>query len=159
MKQNGQQELFPGMVPTKKDIEALRLLEDFGSLGESIGSGIARTAFPLSDTLIVKVQRKRSDWSNQTGSEIERWRNASSEDRQWLCPILAWGETADGLPWIIMPRCEVRAWGGNGDDRERWTAAIHELEEHLDDEDWLGDVHTYNVGLLDGRPVLIDYGM
>jgi hypothetical protein len=109
---------------------------------ELLGAGADRFAVALCSDHVLKVDPY---WRTATENEVEIWKGASEKTRALLCPVLASGE--EGLyGWLVMPRCQAM---GEVDEKTRV-----EIAEVLG----LGDVSDYNLGLLDGKVVILDYG-
>lgn len=109
------------------------------------GYGTQRAVFELSPDEVLKVEyRADDDDENLHENEVETlaWEGASDEQAQYLCPVLAAG---DG--WIVMRRAEDFDPGSPHDERE-W-----EPLERIST-----DACELNVGRVDGRLVLVDYG-
>jgi ribosomal protein S18 acetylase RimI-like enzyme len=112
----------------------------------SIGYGTQREVFELSPDEVLKVEYRPDDSDeNLHENEVETlaWERASDEQARYLCPVLAAG---DG--WIVMRRAEDFDPGSPHDERE-W-----EPLERISPT----DACELNVGRIDGRLVLVDYG-
>ena len=103
-----------------------------------LGAGVNRTVFALGDDLVVKVDQR----GKANHKELNVWQSATPEIKKWLCPIVDW---AEDLSWIIMRR--VNGVGG-------WSV-VEKIPNTIRRS--IGDVHPANVGLLNGRAVIIDY--
>lgn len=108
-------------------------------LGEHLGSGVDRHTYVLAinDAFVVKVQHGEGDFQNI--AEWELWRTASDGLKKYLAPCL---QISRGGRALVQRRCE--------------PCPTHMLPTSLPKV--LGDLHADNIGLLEGRPVVMDYG-
>lgn len=141
---------------TKPIVEAYKQQQRYMGEGEALvsgvsvlsGRGIDKIVFSLPCGYhVLKVDRGVHNQGNQVAQEIENWEFADDSARQYLCPIDAYGDD-----WIIARRADTRQ---SGDDKDE---LIGELESVLSAQGFR-DIHHGNVGELNGRPVLIDYGI
>lgn len=146
--------------------ERLRPDEDILTIQQSeeeynldiIGSGKTRVAINLPESwstgttdCIAKIQ-----WDptrHQTAREIDIWENASGRTAALLAPILDRGEMKQ---WLIMPRAE-RYTQLTVREAKRIAKT---LRTKLQDQGYrASDIREANIGRIDGRDVVIDYGV
>ena len=110
---------------------------------EMLGAGQDRFAVALCEEHVLKVDPY---WMNSTTNEVRVWREASEKLKERLCPVLANG--AEGYyGWLVMPRCS-----------EIGAVLDAKMQKAVNEVLGLGDVHEYNLGRLNGRVVILDYG-
>lgn len=131
---------------------------DVPSPYQFLGVGAFRIAIKLCDRHVLKIDPRDHI---TTKNEIEVWNGPGQKDPmlgKLLCPILASGK-ANGCLWLLEPFCEPAPIGYLGEYLQEqgglsnlWGLP-HGRIEGLDD---LYD--PSNVGLLDERLVILDYG-
>lgn len=99
--------------------------------------------YHCNEGFVVKVARNGIGRSvNQ--SEVEAYQEIKSP---YLCPIIAF---SPDFRWITMKRVNIPGIR----TRMRYARQIkHALKEYR-----ISDIHFYNVGDIDGTPVIFDYG-
>jgi len=110
-----------------------------GLLGAELGAGAHRTVFEAGwcDDLVIKIE---TGAVGANGREWEVWKDLKdTPDEKWLCPcvMLSPGTTA-----LVMRRAKPIPDLSVLPTRLPW---------------WVTDVKPENWGMLDGRPVLVDY--
>ena len=105
--------------------------------------GDHRVVVAICNEHVMKIEVGVSDFE-QTIEEVRIWRGADETTRQYLAPVLASGKV-DDVPWLVMPYCAV----------EEGEEEVEELSRRVLG---LDDVEVGNVGWLDGRLVVLDYG-
>ena len=108
-----------------------------------VGVGGDRAVYALSDVEVVKVRLWPGLVDGQHLREAEVWAAASAEEATWLCPVRAVG---DG--WSVMAR--ARPFEGTAGPDGRRVGDFRRFTF---------DTGARNLGVLDGRTVLVDYGM
>ena len=142
-----------------------------------ISSGISRTVYRITDDLIVKIGSGYE--GSQSKTEIQLWTNASPELQKILCPILAYHIGEESIV-TLMPYATPFNQVLNSVHWVEENKGIkwHEINEHMlsiyvDDEhqslqhllyekgvsDCRLPGNERNWGLLNGRLVLLDYGL
>jgi hypothetical protein len=110
-----------------------------------VGMGGHRVVFAIDDRRVLKVATDlgmlEPDERGQNTVEADRWRGASDSERTLMAPVLA---RADDDSWLVMAR--TRPVTALTNDQRRRFMTITD------------DVVLDNVGELDGRLVLHDYG-
>ena len=110
------------------------------------GTGLYRTVYALDANHVLKLATNAFDLSIQSNKrEVTQWYEAvvtGDELAAWLCPIVAW---AEDYTWLIMRRA-------TGITEHN----CYELPEPVRNR--LLDLHSGNIGVLDGHVVVIDYG-
>lgn len=149
---------FQGLSQPHFDEEYLTINEAKEEYGlEVISSGQARVVIELPEEwgtghtdCIAKIQ-----WDphyQQTHAEIEMWQNVNGRQAALLAPLLDWSVTYE---WLIMPRATMY------DDLTAKEAGniVRTLRRKLRDVGLSGtDIRRANVGRIEGRDVVIDYG-
>lgn len=114
---------------------------DFHSMwcGELIGEGVARKvyAFALDPLYVVKIETANRDWQNI--HEWDLWNAAGRKTAKWLAPCHS---ISDGGTVLLQRRAEPIP-------ADRLPKLV---------PSFLADLAQRNWGLVDGRPVAIDYG-
>lgn len=113
--------------------------------GQPHAGGISRTVYIHRD-FVVKVDEH--GWCNQR--EVALWKAWKGTDlERYLAPVLEW--EPKGAQWLVMQKVEQYRPEGN------WAEDYEDLENQARD---LGieDCHDGNVGYLNGRLVVCDYG-
>jgi len=89
---------------------------------------------------------------HQTAQEIDIWENANGRAAALLAPVV---DRSEMKQWLLMPRAE-RYTGLSVKEAGRIS---RQLREGLQDEGYqASDIRRANVGRIDGRDVVIDYG-
>lgn len=152
-------------VLTDDDVQALA--------GESprisTKDNVYRDVFDLG-THVLKIDRPSDLRKGNCAAEVQIWeRFGSLPSGKFLAPITAHGKLPDGRTWLVMVKAELEdvvpsdfLWLrlGDGYGYEKPSKAfIATWQPVLDFAQRVGiaDVHYNNVGLIDGRPVIIDY--
>lgn len=123
-------------------------IEGFPECLPMIGRGASKKVFDLGDGTVLKVhapmhERRFEELGNQVERECINWRNAAPPLSRYLAPILT---HADDYTWAIQAKA---------DQSIRPTVrTVNEIERATGDE----DVKTHNIGKINGRWVLLDYG-
>jgi len=121
--------------------------EDLTKMGYEVVSGDTdgTRAVYSNGERVVKFE-PMGTWRNE--NEATNWRSALPEDAKHLfAPVLA---VAERFEWIVMEYADVDAVTP-ADHRDLLRELI--VEQNLD----MTDPHPDNVGMLDGRAVMIDY--
>lgn len=108
-------------------------------IGEYIGSGVDRHVFHhrANSDYVVKVSHGEYDFQNI--AEWLMWNEAPDHLSEWLAPCVS---ISRGGLVLIQMKCE--------------PCPKHLLPAKLPRV--LGDIHMKNVGIFEGRPVVMDYG-
>jgi len=120
---------------------------ELNDLGYNLISGDtdATRAVYRSEDLVVKFE-PMGTWRNE--NEIENWTTAlPGEAKHLFAPVV---DHSPDATWLVMKYADVKAVT---DDQHRELLQELIVENNLD----MTDPHPDNVGLLDGRAVLIDY--
>lgn len=107
-----------------------------------LGGGVARQGFDFGP-FCLKVARRGTRQHNL--NERAFWDSAPAHIREWLCPVVACAE--DGS-WLLVRKAE-RVGNLTWDER---SAVVDALDAYV----W--DLHSGNMGMVDGHPVATDYG-
>ena len=109
-----------------------------------IGSGSTRVVFTVDENHVIKFCSPKAN-----KNEVELYNNASEYIKDLLCPVV---EYADDYSWLVMKKAEVPK------NTSRRLAIRDEVEEMLSKakKHWL-DSHSYNSGIYNDKPVVIDY--
>jgi len=130
--------------------------EEYGL--DVIGTGKTRVVINLppawhtgTTDCIAKIQ-----WDptrHQTAREIDIWENANGRTAALLAPIL---DRSELKQWLIMPEAEMYT-----DLTVRESGRIADkLRDKLQDQGYqASDIRRANIGRIDGRDVIIDYGV
>jgi hypothetical protein len=81
------------------------------------------------------------------------WMQIEPEDQQYFVPCIAQGETEDGTRWSVQPFVNFNTRESAKNDNAR--AIVYELIDKYN----LSDMHSDNWGVIDGKPIIFDYGM
>jgi len=128
-----------GAIKTKEDWK--RYIKD--NHLPHLGAGIARTTYALDDKRVIKIC---IDGTWQSEKEVERWTNATEEQRQFLAPILEYGKG-----WTIMMRATMTL--------DQFGGQANIISTDLSRATKVPDLHGGNIGYFpDGRFRIIDYG-
>ncbi len=118
-----------------------------------IGRGNFREAYAFrqkGQDCVVKVSNSMQHRKHNQIEE-ETWKGAPSKFRPLLTPVT---DADPAGQWLVMPRAKVNEL----DMMERSAIGVG-IEAAMGMEGWeCPDLHTGNVGKLDGKPVAIDYG-
>ena len=88
----------------------------------------------------------------QTANEIDVWENASGRVAALLAPILDFSELKQ---WLIMPKAERYT----GLTIKETSKIVKKLRQWLTESGYKStDIRRANVGRIEGRDVVIDYG-
>ena len=107
-----------------------------------IGIGGERMVFALCDEHVLKIDYGDLDANAREG---QVWDEADAELRQFLAPVFDYGGS-ETMSWLVAGRCDEYAG-----ERPSWMRSGTETA--------LGDTYGGNVGIYDGRLVLLDYPM
>lgn len=115
--------------------------------GKRLGTGVHRTGYRVADSFVIKLANGING-REANRNEAEGWnivRTTRPDDADLFAPVIA----ADpGGEWVVMPLCQEQGRWHGGSDR-----ILALLNEGI-----VCDLHPGNVMLLDGRPVITDYG-
>lgn len=112
------------------------------------GEGTGRVVYKLPgkfgpQNVVVKVSKNMVGvHANQT--EVHTFERADSEVREFLAPVAGSGE------WVVMPECNP------GDEEAVDDIKFYFLNEGVYCAD--SEIRVENMGWLNGRPVMVDYG-
>lgn len=127
----------------------------FDTMGwDTLGSGRGRIVIDLDiagyPNLVVKLATPDAqyDGRRQNRQEIDIWRSASAEEREFLVPVLESGP--DGY-WLIMKQGDNKS----GSPPYDWKS---EAEYVLSDIIWEEDIREENIVKLNGEYRICDYG-
>lgn len=109
-------------------------------MGEPIMFGFTRKVY-ISQDYVIKIARNRFGMK----ANIKELMRFSKYGSTYLCPI-----TDHGFSWIRMPRVSIPPVR----ERMRYARTLRKALKHTG----ISDIHFYNIGELNGRPVLYDYG-
>ena len=107
-----------------------------------LGRGVSREVFPFGPEYVIKIAHDPTEGHN--AAEAEAWATAPAEMRKYLAPVLA--HDPKGV-WLLM-RAATRVGEATFRDCDRLQTALNGK---------IGDLHSANLGWLDGRWVAIDY--
>jgi hypothetical protein len=111
-----------------------------------LGEGISRSVFDLNDGNVVKIEHNAGAFANR--QEIDLWeRVRGTEYEQYFAPIVA-ADFQSGR-WIVMKKADMHDTYESNDFINDVHPAISQFG--------LYDIHTGNVGSINGSPVIIDY--
>lgn len=113
-----------------------------------LGKGVARAAYDLGNGYVAKIEY---DWrGKQSKAEWVAWKSFSDEAKEYLCPIIAHDEIQH--KWTIMPVVDmVGELDYHSDEFQKLVVAARKYG--------IGDLHEGNAGLLNGKPVILDYAI
>lgn len=119
---------------------------------DHLGSGVGRDIYAVGDELVtgddecvLKVSANLVGCHEST-REIRSYERVSAAAREYLAPILD-----HDVGWLLMPRA---AEGVDAHEIQQLLADFHDTGWACEDSN-----ESSNVGKLEGRPVIIDYGM
>ena len=142
----------------KSDVELGNALEAIGLT--YIGSGIARWVYGNSD-YVVKINKYNT---YQTQCEVNAYDSIPEKAKYLYNPPIAFDPE---YKWAIYRRAKVATNENNTDDLtyDQATKIAQQIMDKLKElnlyhtVDGTNDVHEGNVGLIEGKPVIIDYGI
>jgi len=113
-------------------------------LGERLGEGVSRAVYRHAcwpDQYVVKVSKLQQDWGHdfQNIAEWELWHAAGESLRLWLAPCVHLSRLGTAMVQVYCEPCP--------------THLIPKKAPAI-----LEDMHGGNWGVLNGRPVALDYG-
>lgn len=142
----------------REDEEYLTIQDSEEEYGlDIIGSGKTRVVINMPERwttgetdCIAKIQ-----WDptyHQTDKEIWVWENANGKQAALLAPLLDWSEMSN---WLMMPKAERYT----GISQKEIGRMVRGLRNRLGEVGFRAqDIRRANVGRVDGRDVVIDYG-
>jgi hypothetical protein len=142
-----------GAAPLGLDVNVLaQLAEAAAALATQhepkLGQGIARKVVALGPNLVCKIGMPHGmmgDGRKHNLAEARDYAAAPAHVKPWLCPVVAC--SPEGT-WLIARRASDVGMVSDA-DRKRLRSALAGVVD---------DLHGANIGLLDGKPVAIDYG-
>ena len=119
---------------------------------EKIGSGVGRDVFTVpseyvtTDRACVAKLPRNLEGCTENQREVMSWERVSGDARRYLAPILD-----SDVAWLLMPHAQ----------EEISAHQIEELQATFTDTGWACEDsnEAHNLAVLDGTPVIIDYGM
>lgn len=139
----------------KEELSISKVPQEYG--GELLGSGISRMAYDPpedwttgSSDCILKIQW--DSFGNQNANEIALWQNANGRQAAILNPVLEYGGMRG---WLLVPKAESYTNVPIADLKEM----VKTLRRTARDVGFVtDDVRMANVGRVEGRDVITDYG-
>lgn len=121
---------------------------------EHLGTGVGREIFVLDadlttgDRECVLKMAYNLEGCYECQREIRSWDRVSDEARRYLAPLLD-----SDIGWVVMPRAEL--------EHDLTPREIETLLGEFHETGWACEDtnEAVNLGKIDGRPVIIDYGM
>lgn len=109
-------------------------------LWQRLGNGVSRHVYDLGDGAVIKIPFRNDEWINLREAQV--WSDADTALRPHLAPVLAVSPTGS---WLVMRKAsDVGSW--------QRADRLHDAVGGR-----IGDLHGNNVGVVDGRDVIIDY--
>lgn len=119
---------------------------------EHVASGVGRDVFDVGPEFrtadgdyVLKVARNLVG-SHENRREIQTWERIPEAARPFLAPV-----REHGVGWLVMPKADV---GPSTHQIQRLLSGLGEAGWGCDDAN-----EAHNIGVVDGHPVVIDYGM
>lgn len=121
--------------------------DDLANLGKRIGSGVYRTAYRISDDLVVKIAHDMDDDDHLCSkNEVDLYKVLPKADKPYFARPFIW---ANDYSWVVYEYIPDVDTGLSNLD-----AVLDMKRKHH-----VSDVHDENVGMRpDGTPCIIDYG-
>lgn len=126
---------------------------------EYISEGLDRIGYAQGD-LVVKIC-KHCDSYKQTRKEIESYQEIPDKAKKYFNKPLA---HAQDFSWIIFKRAKVEYSGLTHEESEDLANNLRKKLKrlklyHSGPNDITSDIHSDNVGLINDKPIIIDYGI
>jgi hypothetical protein len=142
----------------KKDKEYEQTIEELG-FTEYCGSGVSRRVYAHNKCdIVIKIephgQQWGSRWLQQNVNEVHNWKTMPKELKKYFAEIYAHDR---GCHWVIQEKAKIE----KESKEDNWCDLAEELEEKLNKNglhDLSVDICSVNIGIVDGRPVVVDYG-
>lgn len=114
-----------------------------------LGGGVSRDVYDLGDGYVIKIA-KHADFSDYNTDEIDLYKRATgTKYEQYFAPIVAADSSGR---WLVMEKADM-----SGErDINLGRQIVDDLHEVIREYN-LYDIHVGNVGIIDGKSVLIDY--
>ncbi len=117
-----------------------------------LGAGKRRWVFEMGD-YVLKLQPYPVSHTAPQLNEVALWRESKSLPavREKLAPIVAYDPAGR---WLVMPKAKMIGWDLH---KPPWRQRYIELQETLNEPIEVDDISVDNVGIYQGRLVVIDY--
>lgn len=144
--------MFQKLPEIEGETEASELAEKHG--WAFLGCGIHRCAVKYKKGGILKLAFNAEEARGANQYEVATYAIAEDKVKEVFTPVVAHSPT---FKWLVVP--EARTMANDSLSWDKLRDIGHKIQEHLDS---VGanctDLHRGNLGLLDNKPVIIDFG-
>lgn len=116
---------------------------------KKLGQGASRKCYDMGNGKVVKINHNTVRFGDQCAKEVRVWKNSDEKTRQYLAPILEWGEG-----WVIMEKAQDTA------EHLVNIAFGYQIGREIMQATMIRDLHPANIGYFGcGVFKVLDYAL